>query len=156
MLVEVRAMTKQTESPPLPLHESDETAWLELTAGLIAQGRFDEIDQAALAEYLTDMAKRDRREVASRLTLLLAHLLKWQHQPEHRSNLWRATFLSQQHELEDWLDSATLRKHAEEILANSYGRAVQQATAETGLSVDNFPEACPYSIEWLLSNNLPE
>ena len=99
-------MTKQTESPPLPLHESDETAWLELTAGLIAQGRFDEIDQAALAEYLTDMAKRDRREVASRLTLLLAHLLKWQHQPEHRSNSWRATILSQQHELEDWLDSA--------------------------------------------------
>ncbi len=60
-------MTKQTTPPSVSLYERDETAWLEATANLVAQGRFGEIDRAALSEYLTDMATRDKREVKSRL-----------------------------------------------------------------------------------------
>jgi Domain of unknown function DUF29 len=146
-------MIKQTVSPPRPLYEEDETAWLELTAGLVAEGRFGEIDRAALAEYLTDMAKRDKREVASRLTVLMTHVLKWEHQPKGRAKSWRATIISQQDELEDLLDSSTLRKHASEILAKCYAKAVRRAAAETGLPVDRFPQSCPYSVEHLLAVN---
>src|SRR2546423_7520871 len=96
-------MIKQPE--PLSFYEKDERGWLEWTAGLVEKGRFGDIDRAALTEYLTDMAKRDKREVANRLTALIAHVLKWEHQPKHRSNSWRATIISQQDELEDLLDS---------------------------------------------------
>ena len=39
-------------------------------------------------------ARRDRREVFSRLVTLLAHLLKREYQPDHRSRSWLATILS--------------------------------------------------------------
>ena len=52
------------------LHEQDETAWLEQMADLVTAGRWGEIDRRHLAEYLLDMAKRDRREVFSRLVVL--------------------------------------------------------------------------------------
>lgn len=147
-------MIKHTVSPPTPpLYEQDETAWLELTADLVAEGRFGEIDRAALAEYLTDMAKRDKREVANRLTVLIAHVLKWEHQTKGRSNSWRATILAQQDELEDLLESKSLRDHASRILAKCYSRAVRRAASETGLPLEKFPQSCPYSIEGLLSIN---
>ena len=34
------------------------------------------------------MGKSERREIASQLTRLLLHLLKWQYQPEPRSDSW--------------------------------------------------------------------
>jgi hypothetical protein len=67
------------------LYEQDETAWLETMSALAAAGRYSEMDYAHLKEYLSDMAKRDRREVFSWLVVLLCHLLKWEYQPDRRS-----------------------------------------------------------------------
>src|SRR3954453_24000703 len=108
-----------TQSAP-PLYLADETAWLEQTARLVAEGRWDEVDRENLSEYLTDMATRDRREVLSRLVVLLTHLLKWDHQPDARSNSWRATILAQRNDLADLLESGTLRNHAAEVLDKAY------------------------------------
>ena len=77
------------------------------------------------------------------------------HQPGHRSNSWRGTIVSQRHELEDLLESATLREHAAVILAKCYGKAVEQAAAETGLPLAKFPAVSPYTLDWLLSKDLP-
>ena len=60
---------------PTSLYLRDETAWLEATAELIASDKLVEIEYENLAEYLSDMARRDRREVDSRLAFLMAHLL---------------------------------------------------------------------------------
>src|SRR3954469_11911600 len=90
------------------LYLADETAWLERTAQLIAEGKWDEIDRDNLSEYLTDMAIRDRREVMSRLVVLLAHLLKWDHQAEMRTGSWQATIKLQRLELRQLLESGTL------------------------------------------------
>src|SRR5262249_46997251 len=77
------------------LYDLDETAWLEAMADLIQQGRCADLDYPHLQEYLTDMARRDRREVKSRLVVLIAHVLKWVHQPDQRSRSWRTTFVEQ-------------------------------------------------------------
>src|SRR3954470_9132237 len=111
---------------PVPLgqlYEQDETAWLEAMADLVGRGRLDELDTAHLSEYLTDMAIRDRREVYSRLVVLLAHLLKWDHQPDKRTGSWRATIRHQRLELRMLLESRTLRNHAETVLAKAYADA---------------------------------
>ncbi len=74
-----------TVSEPLStLYLRDETAWLETMAELIARNELSELDYDNLREYLTDRAIRDRREVLSRLIVLIAHHLKWQFQPSGR------------------------------------------------------------------------
>jgi hypothetical protein len=60
-------MVVRTAEALSALYELDETAWLETIAGLIREGKTQELDFAHLQEYLTDMAKRDKREVQSRL-----------------------------------------------------------------------------------------
>lgn len=138
------------------LYERDETAWVEAMAGLAREGRAQDLDLDHLAEYLSDMARRDRREVESRLAILLAHLLKWAHQPEHRSRSWRATVIEQRQELNRLAGRGVLRNHAEDVLAAIYPEAVERAVAETGLSPDHFPADCPYTFDQLLAVVLPE
>src|SRR5438105_1656725 len=135
--------------PPLCL--DDETAWLEQTASLVAQRRFGEIDPEHLSEYLSDMARRDKREVFSRLVTLLAHLLKWEHQSGQRSNSWRGTILEQRRELRLLLESGSLRRHAGEVLAKAYQEAIQQAAVETGLAAETFPGECPWALDEVLA-----
>ncbi len=136
------------ESPTVPpLYVEDETGWLELTSRLVADRRFDEVDAESLSEYLSDMAIRDRREVMSRLVVLLTHLLKWEHQPMKRSASWNLTIIGQKNELEDIFESRTLRNHAEAILEKAYGRARLMAAGQTGLPESTFPAKCPFDLD---------
>ena len=137
------------------LYESDETAWLERMADLIHQGRLDVLDYPHLGEYLSDMARRDRREVESRLATLLAHVLKWLHQPENRSRSWRGTIVEQRQELARLVARGVLRNHAEAVLADLYAEAVERAAAATGLAQESFPAECPYSLDLLLAPDFP-
>ncbi len=145
-------MVQRTPVATAALYEADETAWLEAAAELIRQGRLDEVERDTLAEYLTDMAKRDRREVFSRLVVLLSQFLKWQYQPDRRSGSWRGTILEQQRELRQLLESGTLRNHATVVFADAYADARKQAAAETGLARAVFPEQCPWDLDGALAD----
>src|SRR5947208_16331630 len=147
-------MTMAQALSPSVLYEQDETAWLEALSELIRQGRLDEVDYPNLAEYLADMARRDRREVESQLTALLAHALKWVHQPERRSGSWRGTIIEQRQELEGLVSRGVLRNHAEAVLADVYRKAVERTAAETELPVETFPVECAYTLDQLLSADL--
>ena len=136
----------------LPLHEADETAWLEATAELVRARQFRDIDADALAEYLTDMARRDRREVYSRLVVLLAHLLKWKYQPGRRSMSWQTTIFGQRLELQQMLESGTLRNQAIDAMARAYASACKQAVVETGLEITAFPETCEWDVDTMLAD----
>ena len=141
-----------TPQPKLSvLYEADETAWLDEMAEIIRSGRTDELDYEHLAEFLTDMANRDRREVTSRLRVLLAHLLKWVYQPGKRSGSWHVTILTQQTELLDDVQSGVLRNHALEVLALAFAKAVTFAAAETGLNETSFPRECPWALDEIVS-----
>ena len=147
-------MVLRTSQALAALYEADETAWLDATADLIRAGRVEQIDAGTLAEYLTDMARRDRREVESRLAVLLAHVLKWTHQPERRSGGWRATIVEQRQELEGLVGRGVLRTHALAVLEDAHARAVERATAETGLPKAAFLATCPFTLDELLSPDL--
>lgn len=145
-------MVQRTPAATAALYEADETAWLEATADLIRGGRLAEIDLNTLAEYLTDMAKRDRREVFSRLVVLLSHLLKWEYQPNHRCGSWRGTILEQQRELRQLMESGTLRNHALAVFADAYIEARKQAAAETGLARTALPQECGWDLDSALAD----
>ena len=144
--------TTQTESLSA-LYEQDETAWLEIMAEMLAHGQYAELDHKHLGEYLSDMATRDRREVTSRLVVLLSHLLKWQFQPAGQSASWRGTIREQRLQLQLLLESATLRKHAESVLADVYSKARKHAADETGAKLSRFPKECAWDIDELLTGD---
>jgi len=140
-----------TQTPPLAeLYATDETAWLDAMARLAARGGGADLDYPHLAEYLSDMAQRDRREVESRLAVVLAHLLKWQFQPGKRSRSWQATVAAQRQELRRLLASRTLRNHARAALPAVYADGVEQAAIDTGLPASDYPAACPYTLDEVL------
>jgi Domain of unknown function DUF29 len=66
------------------LHDSDFYAWSLEQAALLRAGRVGQADLAAIAEEIESMGKTEKRELVSRLTVLLLQLLKWRHQPSHR------------------------------------------------------------------------
>jgi len=147
-------MVQQAPKSLADLYEADETAWLEATADFVRESRWDQVDSQLLAEYLTDMAKRDRREVDSRLIVLIVHVLKWIHQPGRRTGSWRATIIEQRQELEGLVGWGVLRNHAEAVLPDAYLKAVERAAAETGLPDAEFSETCPYTLDQLLAPDL--
>ena len=55
-----------------------------LRAGKVAQA-----DLAHIAEEIESMGRTEKRELVSRLTVLLLHRLKWRFQPNLRSRSWR-------------------------------------------------------------------
>jgi hypothetical protein len=153
-MMEVFAMVQKSTPTLADLYEADETAWLDAMAELIRHGRVADLDYPHLMEYLEDMAKRDRREVSSRMAILIVHVLKWIHQSEKRTKSWQRTVVVQRQELARILQSGTLRNHAEAVLAEAYADAVEQAAAETGLEEETFPATCPWTLDQLLSPDI--
>lgn len=130
------------------LYLRDETAWLEETADRIAAGAYGDLDYDNLREYLTDMAKRERREILSRLIVLIAHHLKWQYQPAMRSVSWQLTIAEQRQLLSfEFDESRVLRNHAEDVLERAYKEAVEMAALETKLPKATFPKSSPLTAE---------
>jgi hypothetical protein len=66
------------------LYDRDFVLWTEEMARLLRERRFGELDIENLAEKVESMGKRDRREVVSRLEVLLMHLIKRRIQPDRR------------------------------------------------------------------------
>ena len=98
------------------------------------------------------MGASERRELYSRFLVLVHHLLKWQFQPEERSNSWRSTIVEQRDQLEILLgQSPSLRRLCEEALIDTYPRSLRKAVAETGLPTSTFPKDCPYTVQQVLA-----
>ena len=145
------------------LYDRDFFEWTVRNAELLRRGCVEEADLEHLAEEIEDLGKRDTREVMSRLTVLLMHLLKWSVQPERRftesgSSSWLATIHEQRRELMDiFAQSPSLKGRAEEGLQKAHRRAVRDASAETGVPIRQFPEQCPFGFEQVLEDEfLPE
>ena len=133
------------------LYDQDFYAWANEQAGLLRAGRLSEADIEHIAEEIESLGKSEKRELVSRLTVLLAHLLKWQHQPVLRSKSWRLTLEEQRNQIEDHLaDNPSLKSSLGETTAAAYRNAILGAARETGMERGMFPIACPWSFEQIM------
>jgi hypothetical protein len=133
-------------------YDTDFYAWTLHNAELIRQKKFSEIDIAHIAEELEGMGKSERRELASRLAVLIAHLLKWQHQPVRRGKSWKFTIKAQRIALQRLLkESPSLKYEISDTLADAYEEAILLTASETGLDETAFPDTCPFNLEQCLS-----
>lgn len=128
------------------LYEQDFHAWTLEQSRLLREGRLEELDLAHLIEEVESMGRTERRELKSRLALLLAHLLKWRYQPALRGTSWTRTIRVQRKAIAQHLrDNPSLKAQAEETLNDAYELAVEAAEGETGIPLARFPAACPWT-----------
>lgn len=132
-------------------YEHDFYAWLMATADLLRQGRLADIDAEHVAEELESMGRSEKRELASRLHILVLHLLKYAYQPAQRCGSWRGSIAEQRHRIADLLDdSPSLRALLPALLQREYPSAREAALWETGLLA--LPETCPFTLDQLLES----
>ncbi|HME83184.1 MAG TPA: DUF29 domain-containing protein [Roseiarcus sp.] len=131
-------------------YDKDVILWSEEQARMLRARRFAELDIEHLADEIEDVGKSEKRELASRMAVLLAHLLKWTRQPENHTNSWRSTIIVQRKRIalaiketpslkavmrdRDWQDAVWLD-------------ALAQACKEKGLVEEDLPESCPWPTE---------
>lgn len=138
------------------LYDTDYVAWLEEQVAHVRAGRLQALDLENVAEELEGLAKYQRQELRSRLEVLILHLLKWDHQPEQRSNRWRASVAEQRRRIQDLLqESPGLKPEIEPTCHAVYPGAVEGAAIETLLNADVFPSDLPYSVEQIFERELP-
>ena len=134
-------------------YDRDFYAWANEQAALLRAGKLGEADLAHIAEEIESMGKTEKRELVSRLTVLLLHLLKWRYQPEFRSTSWRLSVEEQRiHVASHLADNPSLKSLLPTAVAESYRLAVIGARRETGLSGDTFPAACPCSFDEMMND----
>jgi len=136
------------------LYERDFYGWIQNQADMLRSGNFASLDLENLIEEIEDMGKRQKQELRSRLSVLFAHLLKWQYQPTLQSNSWVATIKVQRFEIMEHLDENPSLKHdLDETIIKAWRRALMMAETETGILASKFPACCPWTFEQVMDEN---
>jgi len=135
-------------------YEIDFYNWALHNAQLLRERRLSEIDVEHIAEELESMGKRDKRELISRLKILLAQLLKWQYQPGGRSTSWRGSIVEQRVQINDLvMENPGLRPQLLEAINIAYPVAVELAVKDTNIPTSHFPQIGPFSVDEILNED---
>lgn len=136
------------------LYLRDYYLWLETTVKVLSDGRWNELDVENLIEEIESMGRSEKRAIESNLVVLLLHILKWLYQPSMPTGSWKGSILEHRRRLQkDLKVSPSLNNYLEEVFVECYQDARQQAAAETGLPLDTFPIASPFTPDEALNKD---
>jgi hypothetical protein len=108
----------------------------------------DPVDFLNVAEEIESLGASQLRELYSRYRVLLMHLLKWRYEPERQTPSWRITIRNQRDEIARLLKmSPGLKPKRRAQMLDAYTGARADAADETGLPLDQFPQACPWTLD---------
>lgn len=146
-------MTARVKTSLKDLYRLDFVRWIETTAEQLRNQDYADVDWENLIEEIEDMSRRERKALKSHLIVVLLHLLKWKYQPEYRTGSWRGSIREHRRRInEDLQDSPSLAPYLQEIWAECYENAREQAVDETDLPLATFPATCPFGDEQVLDS----
>jgi len=141
---------------PGGLYGDDLYTWAIEQAAALRAGDLESLDLANLAEEIEDLGSEQLHKLTSAYRIILAHMLKWDYQPERRSRSWATSINSQRAAASDVLeDSPGLTSRRDVALARAYRRARIEAGGQTGLGEGAFPAECPYSLDDVMMREFP-
>jgi len=135
----------QVRKASFPSYEEDYAAWLEGQLRLLRERRFDELDLLHLIDEIGDLGTSNFKAFVSAIEIVVAHMLKWDYQPERRGNSWIASI--EEHRariLQELEDSPSYRSRISDAMRRAYRPARALAAKETDLPLGRFPKDCPY------------
>jgi hypothetical protein len=136
------------------LYDTDIVAWANEQARLLRAGRLDRLDIEHLAEEIEDVGKSEQRELASRMAVLLSHLLEWRFRPERRGAARETTIRTQRAGIQRRLRrTPSLARSLEDPdwWADTWDDALDAATRETGIA--DLPMTCPWTVGQVLDGD---
>jgi hypothetical protein len=133
-------------------YADDIHAWALEQIELLRAGRVQEIDALNIAEELGDVAGREYDKLESALTIILLHMLKWEHQPERRSRSWQNSIAEHRNRVQRQLRKhPSLKTRIGEALEEAYEDARGRCRTETGIEDPVLPWSCPYDWEEVIT-----
>ena len=139
------------------LYETDLYAWAMRNAQLLRERCTEELDYDHLAEEIESMGAREKRELQSRLEVLIAHLLKLGCLTVLRAQNergWKVTVREQRRRIAECLsDSPSLQTHLPACAERAYSYAVDSIIRQLGVDESVLPAQCPYTLEQILDSN---
>jgi hypothetical protein len=148
----------QTPISHRDLYEQDFCLWIEQAVKLLSENRLSELDRENLIEEISDMGNSQKHSLESNLEIILMHLLRYQYQPEKRTNSWRSTLFEHRCRLHKaFKTSPSLKRHFAEEFNGCYATARKFAAIETGITIHTFPVTSPFTPSQVLDEDyLPE
>jgi hypothetical protein len=137
------------------LYETDFLLWTEETVAKLKARDFDHVDLENLIEEIESLGKSDKKEIRSRLTTLIAHLLKriYVNMPQE-FNGWERTIRNQRTDLElALMDSPSLKTIWNDAFDVAFRLALRDVRDEHEKKGYQIPEQWQFSrdIEAMLS-----
>ncbi|NEO91342.1 MAG: DUF29 domain-containing protein [Moorea sp. SIO3G5] len=131
------------------LYNQDFVLWTETTCQQLKNRNFDELDIENLIEEVATLGRSDRREIQSRLKVLMEHLLKRQYvnsEPDYRG--WEKTINEQREQINLLLsESPSLKPYLESVFSDCY-RYPLKVVSKDYPSI-SFPPNCPFTSDIL-------
>lgn len=143
---------------PKQLYVQNYPLWLSKTTDLLRSGNFADLDIEHLIEELEEMGGSQKDALENNLIVVLAHLIKWEYQPNYRCGSWRGSIKEHRRRINKALKKYPGPKpYFREIFSDCYFPAKEWTSEETGLPSTNFPESCPFTPEEVLNSDyLPD
>jgi hypothetical protein len=136
---------------PRRRYADDLYGWVEDQIALLKAGRLSEIDTDNIVEELSDVGNEQYDKLESAIRVVLLHLLKWDHQPSHRSKSWVLSIREHRRRIDRVLrKNPSLMSSIEEATSEAYENARDDAMRETDLPQTAFPTKCTYDWETIL------
>jgi hypothetical protein len=136
-------------------HEDDLYSWVQEQVGLLRSGRVDALDLDNIAEELSDVGAEQYDKLESAVTVLIAHLLKWDHQPERRSRSWALTIEEQRLRIAKQLrKNPSLKARLAEALEDGFRLGRVKAAREMKRELKSLPSLCPYAWDTIMDRDV--
>ncbi|MBE9113161.1 DUF29 domain-containing protein [Nodosilinea sp. LEGE 07298] len=155
MTIKTSDATTQVNAPSL--YDTDFLLWIETTATLLKNRRFDNLDLDNLIEEIESLGRSDRRAILSYLARLCEHLLKLKYWDAERQRCLRGwtievnNFRKEIHRL--LKDSPSLNPDLLENFQTEYQDARDNVLIASGSAPNLIPEEPCFSLEQALEKD---
>jgi hypothetical protein len=137
------------------LYHDDFYGWALDQVDALRRRSLNEIDWDNLLDEIEDLSASKRRELRSRLALIIQHLLKWRCQPSFRSKSWLATIEEQRDQVRELLrENPSLRPTLEPMMPQVFRSGAVGAVRDTGLALETFEAQGPMTFEEVMTIEL--
>jgi hypothetical protein len=150
------AQTIQPEGSPTSLYDRDFAAWLAGQIDALRRRDLGRLDVVNLLDEVESLGRSQRHAIESHLELLVAHLWKWELQPERRSRSWILTIRAQREAIRRSIRrNPSLRKAPTELFDDALKRARGLVLRDTGLDDRVVPKTFAVTLAQVLDDGFP-